>query len=63
MHHILFEYKGAKHYVVKTNNQIVDDFIIAIKTSNVYVKETMFIGDAFISDISHHAKISTSPSP
>jgi hypothetical protein len=49
MHDILFDYKGAKHYVAKTNNQIVDNFIIATRVDNVYVKETMFIGDAFIS--------------
>jgi hypothetical protein len=56
MHHILFEYKGAKHYVAKTDNQIVDGFIITTRADNVYVKETMFIGDAFISDISHRAR-------
>jgi hypothetical protein len=53
MHHIFFEYKGAKHYVARIDNQIVDDFIIATRASNVYVRETMFIGDAFISDIIH----------
>jgi hypothetical protein len=56
MHHIFFEYKGAKHYVARTNNQIVDYFIIATRVSNVYVGEIMFIGDAFISDISHCAR-------
>jgi hypothetical protein len=48
--------KGAKHYVTRTKNQIVDCFIIATRTSNVYVREIMLIGHAFISDISHCAK-------
>jgi hypothetical protein len=56
MHHVLIEYKEAKHYIARTNNQIVDGFIIATKACNVYVKETMFIGDAFINDISHRAR-------
>jgi hypothetical protein len=56
MHHILFEYKGAKQYVAKTNNQIVDDFIIATRVGNIYVRETIFIANAFINDISHHAR-------
>jgi hypothetical protein len=56
MHRILFEYRGEKHSIAKTDNQIVNSFIIATRAGNVYVKETMFTGDAFLSDISHLAK-------
>jgi hypothetical protein len=48
--------RGAKHSVARIDDQIVDGFIIATRTGNVYVRETMLIGDAFISDISHLAR-------
>jgi hypothetical protein len=56
MHHILFDYKEEKHFVAKIDNQIVDIFSIATRTDNVYVKETMLTGDAFINDICHLAR-------
>jgi len=55
-HHIFFEYRGAKHSVARTDNQIVDGFLIATRAGHVYVRETMLTGDAFISDISHLAR-------
>jgi len=48
--------RRAKHYVARTNNQIVDYFIIATRANNVYVREIMLIGDAFINDINHCAR-------
>jgi hypothetical protein len=41
MHRILFEYGREEHSIAKTNNQIVNNFIIATRASNVYVKEIM----------------------
>ncbi len=42
--------------MTETDNQIVNNFIIAIRTCNVYVTETMLTRDAFINDINHLAK-------
>jgi hypothetical protein len=56
MHHILFEYRGEKHFITKTDNRIVNGFIIATRACNVYVKETMLTRDTFINDINHLAK-------
>jgi len=56
MHHIFFEYKWEKHSIAKIDNKIVNNFIIATRVGNVYVRETMLIGDAFINDINHLAK-------
>jgi hypothetical protein len=56
MHCILFEYRREKHSMTETDNQIVNNFIIAIRTCNVYVTETMLTRDAFINDINHLAK-------
>jgi hypothetical protein len=49
-------HRGAKHSVARIDDQTVDGFIIATRTGNVYVRETMLTGDAFISDISHLAR-------
>jgi hypothetical protein len=53
MDHILFEYRGTKHFIARIDNQIIDDFNIETRASNVYIRETMFTKDAFINDISH----------
>jgi hypothetical protein len=53
MHHILFEYRGAKHSIVRIDNHIIDNFNIETRASNVYIKKTMLTKDAFINDISH----------
>jgi hypothetical protein len=56
MHHILFEYKRAKHSIVRIDNQIINDFSIETRACNVYIRETMFTKDAFINDINHLAR-------
>jgi len=56
MHHIPFEYKGAKHSIARTDNHIIDNFNIETRASNVYIRKTMLTKDAFIDDISHLAR-------
>ncbi len=56
MHHILFEYKRAKHFVARIDNWILDNFNIATRACNLYVKKTMLIGDVFMNDINHLAR-------
>jgi hypothetical protein len=56
MHHILFEYIGAKHYIARTDNQIIDNFNIETRASNEYIRKTMLTKNAFINDISHLAR-------
>jgi len=56
MHHILFEYIGAKHYIARTDNHIIDNFNIETRASNVYIRKIMLTKDAFIKDINHLAR-------